>query len=99
MMYGGVLAAGCQMPCCKAKMPMPNCPMIRTVAPKDLLANSAPIFEAGLQPLYSLALIIEAPVRSWATSLTDLTTTFEMLFTGPAKSVRAPPSDVHLLAA
>ena len=99
MMYGGILMAGCQMPCCKTKLPMPKCAMIMASAPRDFIAITGPVFEAGLQQLYTLVIKTQPPIRSWSTAISDLADTFELLFIGPARPIRAPPSNVHLLAA
>jgi hypothetical protein len=99
MAYGAFFAAGCRMPCCKTNLPMPNCPFLKTAAPRDLVAYSAPIFEVGLAPLRFAQTIVLPQPRFWTAIVSEFTDTIELLFIGPPQAVRAPPTNVHLLAA
>ena len=100
MTAGGFLAAGCPMPCCKTKLPMPKCPMLKAAAARDLIAASGiTTLRQTLQPLHHASLIRELNFRlliSWATDLTGI---LHVFFAGPPQMVRAPPSDSHPLDA
>ena len=99
MPYGAFFAASCRMSCCKATRPMPNCPLLKAVAPRDFVASSAPIFEVGLAPLHLAQMTVLPQPRFWTSIVSDITDTIELLFIGPPQAVRAPPTNVHLLAA
>jgi len=99
MAYGAFFAANCRMTCCKTTRPMPNCPLLKAAAPRDLVSSSAPVFELGLAPLHFAQTTMLPQPHFWSTIVSDLTDTIELLLIGPSQAVRAPPSDVHLQAA
>ena len=99
MAYGSFLAKGCPMPCCKTKLPMPNCPMLKGSAPHDLIAGSVPSLENTLQPLHHVGILLMPQVRPVAGFIPNLIEAVQRLFSGPPPSVRAPPADVQLLDA
>lgn len=99
MGFGTVLAQSCPMPCCKAKLPMPNCPFLKATAPRDFIASSAPVLDSALVPLSTTLQITVPGLHPLSQVLASLTAAIQILFAGPPPSVRAPPSDVHLLDA
>ena len=99
MAYGAFFAANCRMTCCKTTRPMPNCPLLKASAPRDFMASSAPVFELGLAPLYFAQTTVLLQPRFWFAIVSDFTDTIELLLIGPSQAVRAPPTNVHLLAA
>jgi len=99
MGFGTVLARSCPMPCCKTKLPMPNCPFLKASQPRDLIVPSVSILENALAPLPDSLQATLPVLRPLFQVLARLTTTLHLLSAGPPLSVRAPPSDVHLLDA
>ena len=99
MAYGAIFAAGCRMPCCKTTVPMPNCPLLKALAPRDFIAASAPILQIGLTPLHFVQSTVVTPAGFWITMVYDYASAIEEIFRGPSQPVRAPPSDIHLQAA
>ena len=99
MLVGGLLAKSCSMPCCKMNMPMPKCPLMKAAAPRDLIASFVPTFEDSLQPMHDAGWMALPSPRPFVTFVVSIVEAVRYLLTDPAQSVRAPPSDVHLLAA
>ena len=99
MGYGGFLSTNCPMPCCKTKLPMPHCPMLKASAPRDFIASSVPILDSALIPLHDSVQIALPGLRPLSQVLANLAATIQLLIAGPPPSVRAPPADVQLLDA
>jgi len=99
MVFGGAIGINCSMPCCHTKLPMPNCPFLKATTPHDFIAVSAPVIKTGLQPLHKLAMAITTRAATWTRFLATLSDTYDLLFIGPPQPVRAPPENIHLLAA
>ena len=78
---------------------MPKCPFIKASTPQDLISSSLLTFDGSLQPLQTVGtatLSIPQPITMLVMGFID---TLQFLITGPAQAVRAPPKDIHLLAA
>jgi hypothetical protein len=99
MMYGSYLVKACSLPCCKTNMPMPKCPFLRATAPRDLIASSVPTFEDTLQPLHSVGFTSFLAPRRIAIRVANFVESIRLLLLASAPPVRAPPSDVYLIAA
>ena len=99
MAYGSFLATGCPMPCCKSKLPVPSCPMLKALAPRDFIASSSPILDSVLVPLHVAVQTALPGLRPLSQVLANLAAALQLLMAGPPPSVRAPPSDVQLLDA
>jgi len=94
------LAVGCHMPCCK-KIPMKNCPDLKTRAPRDVISTASISFDAGLlKILYFLTptLSLEKPLTLFARVYDYTLPLRTFLFASPVQG-RAPPADSQLLAA
>ena len=99
MGYGRFLAKSLPMPSSTTKLPMPNCPMMRASAPRDFLTSSVPILGSTLIPLHDSLQIALSGLRPVSQVLGNLAAVLQLLIAGPVPSVRAPPSDVHLIDA
>jgi hypothetical protein len=98
MTSDGVFAAHCAMSCCKTQA-MPHCPFLKTSAPKDLIANAAPIFKITLAPLHTASRIILPAFHPIVLTMPHLTEMLQLLFSGTPHAVRAPPQDIYLVEA
>ncbi len=99
MAFGGILAKSCAMSCCKAGMPMPKCPLLKASAPRDLITSSVQTLNDAIQPLHNVGYIALPVPRRIVTLVAGFVETIQLLIAGPSQSVRAPPTDVLLLAA
>jgi hypothetical protein len=99
MGFGTVFARSCPMPCCKTKLPMPNCPFLKASIPHDFIASSTPVLDNALIPLPTSLQIKLPGLRPLSQIFANLAATIQTLFAGPPPSVRAPPVDAHLLDA
>jgi len=95
-MLGGVFAQSCSMPCCKAKIPNPNCPMVKAATVRDVISPSTFTFDNARQVLHVSGSILFAFYQTIATRVNATTEIIALLFAGPPASVRAPPADIHL---
>ena len=98
MLYGRFLATGCSMPCCRTRMPMPKCPMLKASVSRDVIA-STPSHRNIVPPLHAIglaALPAFEPLHSWLLTYERMVSLF---LCGPPRAARAPPSDAHLLDA
>src|SRR5688572_25373367 len=53
MLSGSLLAKSCAMACCKTPMPAAKCPLIKAVAPNDLIATSLQNFKINLEAIHT----------------------------------------------
>src|ERR1051326_6166908 len=99
MLSGSFIAKSCSLPCCKTQMPMPKCPLLKASASRDLIAISAPILDNTLQPLHDMAGATRSAPQRIALLVADVVESIQAFLLIPAATTRAPPSDIHLLAA
>jgi hypothetical protein len=99
MAYGRFAAIGCPFPCCNSQAPMPQCPLLKTSASRDLIASSVVTIENTLQPLHHVGLMTVAAPARFVTLAGSFFETVRLLFSGPPQPIRAPPTDAYLIAA
>jgi len=94
----GSAFANCVMPCCKS-IPMPKCPHVRAVTPKDSIAASPISFTTHLQALFTLASgrLLQPVLHEF--TLERFFATCRSRLVARTLPARAPPSEYILLSA
>jgi hypothetical protein len=95
----GFFAITCALPCCHTHFPMRQCPALKTAPHHDRITGTLFTFENTLQPLHTLRTLIPSAPSRLIRRTVATAHWIEYLFSSPAQCVRAPPANIHLLAA
>jgi len=78
---------------------MEKCPFFKASAPRDVIADSATTLRNSQQVVPAVQSIALSSPLHIVTVVMGWSDAIRQLFSGPPPSVRAPPADIHLLAA